>query len=314
MSVPRCSVVMACHDAAAHVEEAVASVRRQTRGDWELIAVDDGSRDATPEILARLAAEDPARIRVLRQENRGPYPARNLGLAHARGETVAFLDADDWWEPRFLERMLGELEASGADLVYCGWRNVGRPEAECRPYVPPAYEEEDAAWHFVRSCPWPIHAVVVRRSCVEAVGRFSEWAFAAMDYDLWLKLLGHGVRMRRVPEVLAVYRWHGSGQISRRLARQSLIALEAKRRFIERHPDRVAHLGRAELEEALYFALRRQARRAWWARQVDDAAVLYRRLIRHRQLQRRDWKPALLSCLPLPLLRLAIGARDTWGG
>jgi glycosyltransferase involved in cell wall biosynthesis len=95
---PTISVVMPCHDAAATLLDSVGSVRAQTRADWELICVDDGSSDATPTMLAALAAKEP-RLRVVRQENAGPGRARNVGARLARGRILAFLDADDLWRP-----------------------------------------------------------------------------------------------------------------------------------------------------------------------------------------------------------------------
>ena len=68
--------------------------------------------------------------------------------------------------------------------------------------------------HFVRTCPWPIHAALVKRNIVERLGGFSERRFASMDYDFWLRALAETQNIKRVPEVLAFYRWHNLGQIS----------------------------------------------------------------------------------------------------
>jgi glycosyltransferase involved in cell wall biosynthesis len=90
------SVVMPCHNAARYVEEAVGSALGQTHRALELVVVDDGSTDGSGALLDRLAAAEPGRMRVLHTACRGAYPARNAGLHEARGEFVAFLDADDW--------------------------------------------------------------------------------------------------------------------------------------------------------------------------------------------------------------------------
>ena len=95
----RISVIMPCHNAAAFVEEAVQCVMNQTYPDVELIVVDDGSTDGSIDILQQLAAQYPSRMTLLFQDRMGPYPARNLGLEHAHGGYVAFLDADDYWTP-----------------------------------------------------------------------------------------------------------------------------------------------------------------------------------------------------------------------
>ncbi|MDE2147709.1 MAG: glycosyltransferase, partial [Burkholderiales bacterium] len=228
MSLPLVSVVMPCYNAERFVEQAVRSALGQSHGRVELLVVDDGSTDGSAAVLARLQAEFGSRLTRLRTERAGPYPARNLALRHAGGELVAFLDADDWWEPDFLAAAWAAMQAAAADVAYCGWQNVaegaprGAPGTE--PYVPPAYEQGDLAAQFLRGCPWPIHAALLRREVIDALGGFSERRFSSMDYDLWLRLLGVTQRLVRVPRVLAYYRWHGQGQISAVKGRQALDA------------------------------------------------------------------------------------------
>ncbi len=111
--MPDVSVIMPVHQAEAFLAEGVASVQAQTLADWELCAVEDGSTDGSWGLLQRLAATDP-RIRPLRMAARGgPGPARNAGLAMARGRWMAFLDADDLWHPAKLERQVGWMARHG---------------------------------------------------------------------------------------------------------------------------------------------------------------------------------------------------------
>jgi glycosyltransferase involved in cell wall biosynthesis len=127
---PAVSVVMIHHQAERFIDEAIASVRAQTIADWELLVVDDGSTDGSAAIVARHAAQDPARLRALAHPgggNRGMAAARNLGMAAARGRAIAFLDADDVWRPERLARHLAALEAHPAVDVVLGstvdWRS-----------------------------------------------------------------------------------------------------------------------------------------------------------------------------------------------
>lgn len=122
MNVPLVSVIMPCYRCADTVEAAVAGVRAQTMGDWELIAVDDGSDDNTPAVLQALARQE-ARMRVLRRENGGVSSARNAGMDVAKGRWLSFLDADDRLPPRALETLLAH--AKGADVV-CGACEIER--------------------------------------------------------------------------------------------------------------------------------------------------------------------------------------------
>lgn len=111
------SVIMATYDRADTLRRAVDSVLRQTRADWELIIVDDGSTDATPSVLEAL---DDSRIRVCRHSrNRGMHAAKNTGLDHVTGEWFTTLDADDEMLPEALEVMLQCAERTGATAVSC---------------------------------------------------------------------------------------------------------------------------------------------------------------------------------------------------
>ena len=114
------SVIIPAFNAAATIEETLLSVRRQTHQALEIIIVDDGSADRTLAVAEAQATLDP-RVRVLSQANAGVAAARNRGIAEARGDVVAPIDADDLWRPRKVERQLRALRAGGPEigLAYC---------------------------------------------------------------------------------------------------------------------------------------------------------------------------------------------------
>jgi glycosyltransferase involved in cell wall biosynthesis len=144
---PRVSAIVIFLDEERFLEEAIDSIRSQTFRDWELLLVDDGSSDGSPEIARRHADSDPARIRYLHhpgQTNRGMSASRNLGLAASVGEFVAFLDADDVWLPSRLERGISLLDADphaamtyGKTLYWSSWGN-GPGEDRLQPHGFPA--------------------------------------------------------------------------------------------------------------------------------------------------------------------------------
>lgn len=105
--MPTFSVIMPLYNKAPYVRKAVESVVGQTCGNWELTVVDDGSTDGGGDIVSAIA--DP-RIRLVRQENAGVGAARNRGVAESTSPYICFLDADDWWEPTFLEEIAGLIE------------------------------------------------------------------------------------------------------------------------------------------------------------------------------------------------------------
>ena len=131
------SVIMIFLDAERFIEEAIASVFAQTYPHWELLLVDDGSRDRSTAIARDYAASYPERVRYVEHPghaNRGTGPSRDLGLAHARGVYVTFLDADDIHMPERLARHVGVLEASpevdvvqSRHLVWFSWDDRARP-------------------------------------------------------------------------------------------------------------------------------------------------------------------------------------------
>ena len=112
------SVVVSVYNTEPYLRTCLDSIIRQTYPALEILCVDDGSTDASPQILADYVAGDP-RFRILTQANAGAGAARNTGLAHATGEYLIFLDSDDWFEPDFLEQMLRRARESGADVTIC---------------------------------------------------------------------------------------------------------------------------------------------------------------------------------------------------
>lgn len=300
---PLISVIMACYNAAPYVEEAVSSVLRQTYPHTEVIVVDDDSQDASPAIVERLAVLHPDRVKLKHLKHSGPYPARNLGLSHATGDCIAFLDADDWWREDCLEKLLGSLQNEQADLSYCGWQNVGEHMLSPEPHIPPAYEKEDPAAAFLKSCPWPIHAALIRRPVLDAVQGFSERLFSSMDYDLWLRILAHTSNIVRVPEVLAYYRWHGKGQISATRWKQVLDAVQVRRDFVARYPNMVKQLSSETLFQLVDGQLLKEAYRTYWSRDLVNAQKLFRAAFSRRAWQAKDIKYLLPALLPYRLFK-----------
>jgi glycosyltransferase involved in cell wall biosynthesis len=202
------SVVMPVYNAAAYLETAIRSVMAQTHADVELLAVDDGSTDASRDLLDDLAAREP-RLRVFHGENAGPSAARNVALAAANGAYVAFLDADDWFLPEKLNVQIAALEARpDVDLVYSDYREhddaTGREHDVARG-VPPVTMAELLVYR-----PWfaPM-APLLRRRLVDRVGFFDASLRAAEDWDYWYRCVHH-TEFLYAPAVVGVYRLHGT--------------------------------------------------------------------------------------------------------
>lgn len=292
------SVIMPCYNAATFLEEAVASVVGQSYPHVELIIIDDGSSDTSMEIAERFVRAYPDRIRLLRQANSGPYVARNLGIAHARGEFIAFLDADDWWTSDCLDKLNAALESSDAVIAYCGWQNVGATDRSNEPYVPPDYEGTDKVTQFLRAAaPWPIHAALTRIRNLREVGGFDTDRRSCMDYDLWLRI-GATNRIALVPEVMAFYRHKVGGQITSKQWIQAENCLQVKKKFIAAHPDLVAHISAGKLRELTDCAYLQRGFQAYWRRDLPTAWHVFRGALRNGGWTLRELKYLLPALLP----------------
>lgn len=117
------SIIMPVYNIEKYLKECLDSILNQTFRDYEIICVDDGSKDNSLNILNEYAKKD-SRFKIISQENAGAGAARNNGLKLAQGEYVQFLDADDYFEPTMLEEMYNKAQEFGADLVVCSCRKV----------------------------------------------------------------------------------------------------------------------------------------------------------------------------------------------
>jgi glycosyltransferase involved in cell wall biosynthesis len=198
------SIIMAAYNAAGTISDALESLCAQTRADWDAIIVNDGSGDDTGEIARSFAARD-SRLRVVDRTNGGESAARNTGLGYATGDWVAFLDADDWVAPTYLERLTDALRAdAGLDAVHCAWvRVAGDGACVSEAYRPPT---GDLFPILARRAAFAVHACLVRRALVEQVGGFDVGLKTSPDWDLWQRIARSGANFGSVPEVLAYYR------------------------------------------------------------------------------------------------------------
>ncbi len=117
------SVIIPVYNTAQYLDACISSIFAQTYTDLEIIAVDDGSTDTCPAILAQLAQRD-GRLRVIRQENAGVCAARNRGLDEARGEYITFVDSDDTLEPDLYETLLGLICEYNVDIAHCNYNRI----------------------------------------------------------------------------------------------------------------------------------------------------------------------------------------------
>jgi glycosyltransferase involved in cell wall biosynthesis/peptidoglycan/xylan/chitin deacetylase (PgdA/CDA1 family) len=278
------SVIIPCHNLGAYVSEAVQSVLDQTYQDFEILLIDDGSTDPVTRHL--FASYRRPRTRILRSENHGLARTRNLGIREAAGRYVSFLDADDLFEPTFLERTVSVLEADPS-LAFASCWLVGFGESSFR-WTP-------------GTCDFPhllaentvCTAALTRKDALVSVGGFDD----AMpvpgyeDWDLAIGLVERGLRGRIVPEVLFRYRIRPGSMTASCTAPENHARL--MRYIVEKHPDAYErHLaGVLEVIEARTIEIEESRRLPPPAAHPDDerrAALIEETL--HRVLESRSWK------------------------
>lgn len=264
MHMAALTFVIPAWNAGATLDDTLRSVAAQTRADWSVVVVDDGSTDDTADVAGAWAARD-ARIRLVRQANRGLAGARNRGMSEPGvAEVLCFLDADDVVVPRFAEVMLAAVR--GFDIAPCWYAMVG-PQLTDLGWVIRTGDHDVLPANFLEYNPHACGALVVRsgdackRAMVQTLhgpGLFDTSLPVHEDWDAWLRLAASGARWAPVVhEALFCYRLR-AGSMSGVLETMWRVGLEV----IDRAP-------------APHFPAhaRHAARRRWTIRHIARAAA-----------------------------------------
>ncbi len=246
MAAPRFSLLTPVYETPAGVlQKTLASVRRQSCGDWELCLVDDrSSQPHVRELLEAARAGDP-RIRVAyREENAGIVAASNDALAMARGEFVALLDHDDTLHPDALAHVSEAIDATPeADYVYTDEDKIDAGGRHAHPFFKPDWSPER-----FRTQMYTCHLSVLRRELVEEVGGFDPAFEGSQDWDLVLRVTERARAIVHVPRVL--YHWRMLETSAAAEAEAKPWAFEAGCRAVQAHCDRTGFDAEVELDGA----------------------------------------------------------------
>ena len=204
--MPLVSVIMPAYNVEPYIGDAISSALAQTFTDFELIVVDDGSKDATADVAKGFARQD-RRVQLVQQANRGLAGARNSALRAARGEFFALLDSDDVWEPEFLSEQVSILQnRPDVDIVTGnGWYVGGLRHGQlARPFPDHRPDPELAS---IIGDEWSVFIMsVFRRSVYTGIGPFDEAMRSNEDYDFWLRAAIAGYTFSRNARPLGHYR------------------------------------------------------------------------------------------------------------
>lgn len=233
------SVVIPAYNAAQTIEETIHSVQNQTFSDFEIIVVNDGSTDNTWDIINQF--DDP-RIKAFSYDNAGVSVTRNRGIAHASGEFIAFLDADDLWTPDKLASQLQAINSSPNVAVAYSWTSYFHEIGEMVYPGNPVYGEgnvypEMLQWNFIASG----SNILVRRHAVEDVGGFDPDLPPCEDWDFYLRL-AEKYQFALVPKHQIIYRQSSTSATASKLERLESQCFKVIEKSYARAPEEYQYL------------------------------------------------------------------------
>jgi glycosyltransferase involved in cell wall biosynthesis len=298
----RVSVLLPVYNGGPFLRGAIASILAQTMADLELLIVDDGSTDASPETISQLAAAD-RRIRFWSRPNKGLVHTLNELLDHAKSPFIARMDADDLAAPDRFERQLRELEndeqllAVGSDVY-----SIDSKGRRLMTIVMPRSHQEIEAYTLsvVHGCGMCHPSMMFKARAFALAGRYREEFWPAEDADLVLRIAEHG-KLANIPLPLLSYRVHGDSIGHRQAARQRdalfrAAAGAAERRGLAPLPDSLRELP-GDQQDRIEAPVSRDVKWAWWALNsgnVSTARALAFRAVWNGPFTRAAW--LVLAC------------------
>ncbi len=201
------SIVLPVYNQADYLPAALDSVFAQTYPHYELIVVDDGSTDATPEVLSRY--QERHAFTVIRQDNQGLPRALNAGFAHAHGDYLTWTSSDNIMLPQMLEVLAGALDADpSVGLVYADRYLIDEEGNDLGRFDLPDYDPYLLLHTNLVHC-----CFLYRRECMERIGGYNPDFIYAEDWEYWIRISQY-YRMKRIPQALYRYRLHASSMTS----------------------------------------------------------------------------------------------------
>jgi glycosyltransferase involved in cell wall biosynthesis len=300
--LPSVTVIMPCFNAARFLEASVRSVVEQDYpGPLELIVVDDGSSDDSVAVASRFD-----KVQVLRQANQGPAAARNHALDHAKGDYIAFLDADDLWLPGSLRARVACLEDDPTvDVVFAQFTrwtpDANGTDRETPDHLPTSVEHAVASgWLYPEILLDPIvHiiTIVARRKVFSQIGRFDPTLRLGEDYEFWVRA-SLRFRFRRLDLVAARYRMHAASttRTPRSVNHEYRVVMTSLSRYGHRG-QRTRMLDPDLLARRLHDLCFKHGYQHYWHGSPSVAARSFWQAMRHRPTRWRTWAYLFASAL-----------------
>jgi glycosyltransferase involved in cell wall biosynthesis len=206
--MPAVSIVIPAYNHARFLKGTIESALAQTWRDYEIVVVDDGSKDDTPAVAAHFGDA----IRYIRQANQGMAATRNTALRHATGDVISFLDDDDLWLPNYLATVMSYFQVdSTLAAAHTGYQLTSDEEGRDFPgHSSRTVPSADLYATLIEGGFFPPSSVSVRRIILDTVGFFDEGLQGYADWELWLRIC-HEYKFIGIPEELVKYRIHAGG-------------------------------------------------------------------------------------------------------
>ncbi|MBD2345357.1 glycosyltransferase family 2 protein [Anabaena subtropica] len=205
--MPKVSIVIPAYNAMAYLPTTLETVFQQTFTDFEILIINDGSSD---NIIDWVSSLTDSRIRLITQENQGLTGAHNTGVIEAKGEYIAFLDADDLWEPSKLEKQVSYLDKNPEVGLVDTWVMLIDEDGISTGTVLKTNAEGNV-WQQIIQCPTVVcgSSPLVRNSCFQKVGLFDPEMGGSSDWDMWIRI-AYRYAFGLIKEPLTLYRQHRS--------------------------------------------------------------------------------------------------------
>jgi teichuronic acid biosynthesis glycosyltransferase TuaG len=208
--MPKISIIIPCYNSELFIDRAIKSVLSQTFSDWELLLIDDHSKDNTKKIIESYTQND-KRIKILqtKENSGGPALPKNIGVENARGKYIAFLDHDDEWLPEKLEKQLIVFENSKDEklgIVSCGVKLINSSGKKFAVVI--NSNKNIFPEILVRNPIFSNSSVLIKKEVIDTIGERDIELKYSEDYDYWLRVAGAGYNFFYISEPLLKYYFH----------------------------------------------------------------------------------------------------------
>ncbi|MFO1257175.1 MAG: glycosyltransferase [Gammaproteobacteria bacterium] len=279
------SIIMPCYNAQKTLPETLNSIPRQSYSNWELIAIDDGSKDKTLKLLNDFRDRYPKQVKIISHPNQGQVKSKNRGLEIAQGSFIAFMDADDLWHPQKLNSQLTYmLEHAEIGLCYTNGEYIDEASNHTGPIGINPRLSGQCLHEFLMGNAIVASSVMIKKEIISQVGYFDESLTACENWELWTRISSIS-EIGVIDESLVYYRRHSHNMSHNieKMKRNRILVIQKNR---HQYKSLFTDMGK-RTKLALYRAYEFFGENALWHLDIDEAR---RNLFKALRYQPRAWR------------------------